>query len=221
MRYTWIDEYLLKKRSVTKDLQPDWNCIRYQIGGKMFAALCLGADNEPYYINLKLEPEEGAFLRQQYKDILPGYYSDKLHWNSVRPDGAVPDDLLKDMLDKSYHLVLNGFSKKKQRQILGLSCCGTECSSCGFYGKLCQGCNESCGKVFHAPSGNACPIYQCCVRKHRLVSCAACGDLPCSIWQETRDPALSQDAFRKDIEHRIRNLKQNCDLKGALDSYDI
>ena len=25
---------------------------------------------------------------------------------------------------------------------------------------------------------------------------------------------LSQDAFRKDIEHRIRNLKQNCDLKG-------
>ena len=34
MRYTWIDEYLLKKRSVTKDLQPDWNWIRYQIGGK-------------------------------------------------------------------------------------------------------------------------------------------------------------------------------------------
>ena len=23
----------------------------------------------------------------------------KVHWNSVNPDGAVPDDLLKDLLD--------------------------------------------------------------------------------------------------------------------------
>lgn len=25
MRYTWLDDYLLKKKGVTKDLQPDWN----------------------------------------------------------------------------------------------------------------------------------------------------------------------------------------------------
>ena len=31
----------LNKRSVTKDLQSDWNWIRYHIGGKMFAAVCL------------------------------------------------------------------------------------------------------------------------------------------------------------------------------------
>lgn len=42
----------------------------------------------------------------------------KVHWNSVRPDGAVPDDLLKDLLDKSYQLVLGGLSKKKQQEIL-------------------------------------------------------------------------------------------------------
>lgn len=29
-----------------------------------------------------------------------------------------PDDLVKDLLDKSYHLVLSGFSKKKQKEIL-------------------------------------------------------------------------------------------------------
>ena len=39
MRYTWIDEYLLGKVGVTKDFQKDWNWIRYQIGGKMFAAI--------------------------------------------------------------------------------------------------------------------------------------------------------------------------------------
>lgn len=42
----------------------------------------------------------------------------KIHWNSINAEGEVPDDLLKDMLDKSYQLVLSGFSKKKQIEIL-------------------------------------------------------------------------------------------------------
>ena len=50
---------------------------------------------------------------QQYEDIIPGYYMNKTHWNSIKSDGEVPDDLLKDLLDKSYQLVLLGFSKKK------------------------------------------------------------------------------------------------------------
>ena len=62
MPYPWIDDDLLQKPGVTKDLQPDWNWIRYQIGGKMFAAVCLDGENRPYYINLKLEPLEGEWL---------------------------------------------------------------------------------------------------------------------------------------------------------------
>lgn len=120
MKYTWIDEFLLGKAGVTKDLQQDWNWIRYQIGGKMFAAVCLDSNNEPHYITLKLDPAEGEFLRQQYEDIIPGYYMNKVHWNSVKADGNVPDELLKDMLDKSYQLVLAGFSKKKQSEILSV-----------------------------------------------------------------------------------------------------
>lgn len=119
MRYEWIDEFLLAKKGVTKDLQKDWNWVRYLIGGKMFAAVCLGENDKPYYITLKLEPMEGEFFRQQYDDIIPGYYMNKLHWNSINPDGEVPDELLMDMLDKSYHLVLKGFSKKRQAELLG------------------------------------------------------------------------------------------------------
>lgn len=118
MRYPWMDEYLLQKPGVTKDLQPEWNWIRYKIGDKMFAAVCLNDEGKSVYITLKLEASEGEFLRQQYSDIIPGYYMDKRHWNSVRPDGSVPDELLQQMLEESYRLVLAGFSKKKQRQIL-------------------------------------------------------------------------------------------------------
>ena len=119
MRYPWIDEFLMDKPGVTKDLQKDWNWMRYQIGGKMFAAVCMDNDNKPYYITLKLEPMEGDFLRKQYKDIIPGYYMNKTHWNSVKADGAVPDDLLKDILDKAYDIVFKSLTKKKQKEILG------------------------------------------------------------------------------------------------------
>lgn len=118
MKYNWIDDFLLNKAGVTKDLQKEWNWIRYQIGKKMFAAICLDDNDNPYYITLKLEPAEGDFLRKQYDDIIPGYYMNKVHWNSIKADGDISDELLKDLLDKSYELVLKGFSKKKQAEIL-------------------------------------------------------------------------------------------------------
>ena len=112
MPYPWIDDYLLQKPGVTKDLQPDWNWIRYQIGGKLFAAVCLDDQDQPYYITLKLDPAEGDFLRGQYEDILPGYYMNKTHWNSVRAQGSVPDDLLRNLLDEAYRLVLHALPKR-------------------------------------------------------------------------------------------------------------
>ena len=119
MKYEWIDEYILKMPGVTKDLQKDWNWIRYQIGGKMFAAVCLDDNDKPYYITLKLEPLEGDFWRKQYEDIIPGYYMNKTHWNSVKADGNVPDDILMDLLEKAYRIVLESLSKKRQKEILG------------------------------------------------------------------------------------------------------
>lgn len=247
MRYTWIDEFLLSKPGVTKDLQKDWNWLRYQIGGKMFAAICRGENDEPYYITLKLEPMEGEFFRQQYEDIVPGFYMNKVHWNSVKPDGAVPDELLKDMLDKSYQLVLGGLSKKKQKEILEgaacgqiagsekgasggsgdhggetahesgntcskitpetLSCCGTQCSECTFYGTMCKGCNESDGKVFHAPEGQACPIYECSVNQKKQKNCGSCQKLPCDIWRNTKDPSMSDEEFENNIRQRVENVR--------------
>lgn len=46
------------------------------------------------------------------------YYMNKQHRNSIKADGEVPDDLLKELLDKSYQLVLKSLSKKKQVEIL-------------------------------------------------------------------------------------------------------
>lgn len=118
MKYKWIDEFLLSKKGVTKDFKQEWNWIRYQVGDKMFTAICLDDDNKPYYITLKLEPLEGEYFREQFEDIIPGYYMNKVHWNSIKADGDISDDLMKELLNKSYNLVFNGLTKKKQKEIM-------------------------------------------------------------------------------------------------------
>lgn len=118
MKYEWIDEFLMVKPGVTKDLQEEWNWIRYQIEGKMFAAICRDDDNKPVYITLKLEPAEGEFWRGQFEDVIPGYYMNKIHWNSIKADGEVPDDVVKGMLENAYRIVFQNIPKKKQKEIL-------------------------------------------------------------------------------------------------------
>lgn len=100
MKYAWMDEYLMNKTGVTKDLKEEWNWIRYMIGGKMFAAICLDEanGNKPVYITLKLEPLDGDFLRQQYEDIIPGYYMNKVHWCFTALAKASTRNLADDIL---------------------------------------------------------------------------------------------------------------------------
>ena len=118
MNYPWIHAYLLAKPGVTADYKQEWNRVRYQLGGKLSAAVCLDDKDKLVYVTMKLLPARGDLLRQQFADIIPGYYCNKVHWNSVKADGCVPDALLKDMLDESYGLILNAFSKKRREEIL-------------------------------------------------------------------------------------------------------
>ncbi|WP_270350127.1 MmcQ/YjbR family DNA-binding protein [Thomasclavelia ramosa] len=71
-------------------------------------------------MTLKLRPENGMDLQEQHEDIIPGYYMNKKHWNSIKVNGSISDQLLKDMLDEAYELVLSSFSKKRQLEILSL-----------------------------------------------------------------------------------------------------
>ncbi len=208
MRYPWIDDYLMKKPAVTKDLKKEWNWIRYMVGNKMFAAIVLGEDDQPYYINLKLDPDEGDFLRQQYEDIIPGYYSNKRHWNSIKPDGAVPDWLMKEMLDKSYALVVHGFSKKQRQEVLVTTYCGLDCINCEWKEPChCSGCIATKGMQFHAEK-DPCPVAACAMEKD-IPFCGVCEDFPCKLLTE----------YSCDAEHgdnppgaRIGNCRLICSL---------
>lgn len=116
MNYEFLSEYCLSKKGVEKDFKVEWNATRFLIRGKMF--VMAGGDKEKKpIITIKCEPNFGQFLRDQYNDIVPGYYMNKEHWNSVYIGGAVPDTVVKQMLDMSYTLILESFSKKVQKEI--------------------------------------------------------------------------------------------------------
>ncbi|MCT4508557.1 MAG: MmcQ/YjbR family DNA-binding protein [Tepidibacter sp.] len=117
MKYEWIDKYCMSKAGVEKDFKIEWDAIRYLVGRKMFAMQGEDKDKKTI-ITLKCEPSFGQFLREQYQHIVAGYYMNKQHWNSVYLDGDVPDDILKQMIDMSYQLVLNSLSKKIQKKII-------------------------------------------------------------------------------------------------------
>ena len=85
----------------------------------MFAAICRDSTGERDIITIKKDVMDGEFLRQQYKDIISGYYMNKAHWNSIYLDGEVPADIVKELIEKSYYLVVGGLPKKKQKEILG------------------------------------------------------------------------------------------------------
>lgn len=120
MKYDFIDDFLLSKKGVTMDFQAEWNWIRYKVDDKMFVAVCLDDNDKPVYITLKLNPIDGEFFRNSYEDIIPGYYMNKTHWNSIKADGNVPDDVVKELLDKSYDEILIKLTKKKRAEILSL-----------------------------------------------------------------------------------------------------
>ena len=116
--YPWLDTFLKSMQGADSDYKVEWGWNRYLIAEKMFAAICKDAKGERDIITLKLDPMDGDFLRSQYEDIIPGHYMNKVHWNSIYLDGSVPEKLLKELIEKSYQLVLNGLSKKKQNEIL-------------------------------------------------------------------------------------------------------
>ncbi len=121
--YEWLDTYLLAKPGCEKDFKAEWEWWRYQVGGKLFAAmLCPGPEHSPLYadkylLTLKCDPVWSDELRTQHASILPGFYMDKRHWISAVLDGSLPDDLIRELCDHSYNLVFSKLTKRLQREI--------------------------------------------------------------------------------------------------------
>lgn len=115
--YEWTREAALRNKGAEYDYKMEWEAERYLVGGKMFAMKGEHKDGRPI-ISMKCDPDEAVLLREQYADIIPGYYMNKQHWNSIYLDGVVPQADVERMLQNAYELILHSLTKKKQAEIL-------------------------------------------------------------------------------------------------------
>ena len=87
----------------------------FKVSGKIFALTNI----ENYVsVNLKCDPERTLDLREEHASVTPGYHMNKTHWNTVEVAGDVSRNLLKELIDHSYNLVVNGLSKRKRDAII-------------------------------------------------------------------------------------------------------
>jgi predicted DNA-binding protein (MmcQ/YjbR family) len=87
----------------------------FKVAGKMFA-LC-PFDSAPLRVSLKCDPDVAVQLRLQYPAITGGYHLNKKHWNTVVVDGSVPDQLVREMVEDSYDLVVAGLPRRQQEKL--------------------------------------------------------------------------------------------------------
>ena len=92
------------KKGVTEEFPFDKNTLVYKVMGKMFALTDIDSFQS---INLKCDPEKAIQLREAYEGVTPGYHMNKKHWNTIRTDGSIPDDLICQWIDDSYKLVVD------------------------------------------------------------------------------------------------------------------
>jgi predicted DNA-binding protein (MmcQ/YjbR family) len=87
----------------------------FKVADKMFALSQLA--RRPLRISLKCEPELAEQLREAHPAVLPGYHLNKRHWNTVIIDGSLPEQMLKDMIEDSYDLVVSQLRESRRRAL--------------------------------------------------------------------------------------------------------
>jgi predicted DNA-binding protein (MmcQ/YjbR family) len=95
--------YCLQKQEVTEEFPFDEDTLVFKVMGKMFALTNLDGE---WSLSLKCDPEKAIDLREKHHAIKPGYHMNKAHWNTVLMDGSLSENLIRELIDHSYALVV-------------------------------------------------------------------------------------------------------------------
>ena len=71
-------------------------------------------------VNLKVIPDNGTMLRDIYPYIDAGWHMNKQHWISIYEDEGLDPDLVFDLIQSSYDLVVSKLNKVQRQRIAAL-----------------------------------------------------------------------------------------------------
>jgi predicted DNA-binding protein (MmcQ/YjbR family) len=116
-----LRRWCLAKPGAVQDFPFGESVSVFKVGGRMFALSAL--ESRPLEVSLKCDPELSEGLRATYRAVRPGYHLNKRHWITVTSDGSLPDATLRELLEDSYDLVVEGLpatTRRRLQRIAGL-----------------------------------------------------------------------------------------------------
>ena len=87
----------------------------FKVGGRIFMLTMTLRGRA--LVNLKADPQKSLLNQQIYRSIEPGYHMNKKHWITVVPGEDISEDLLAELIDDSWNLVVDKLAKKDQRRL--------------------------------------------------------------------------------------------------------
>ncbi len=110
-----LRDWCLSRPGAVEEFPFGPNTSVFKVEGKMFALSSLDAD--PLQVSVKCEPELAEQLRASYPAVRPGYHLNKRHWNTITLDGSLPDEMVFDMLEDSYDLIVAALPRAKRERL--------------------------------------------------------------------------------------------------------
>lgn len=110
-----LENILLCKNGSVKEFPFGDDVAVFKIMNKIFALY--GYNDNKINLNLKCLPEDALGYRDIYKCVIPGYHMNKKHWNTIIIDGTMSDEILINMIDESYDLIIAKLTKKEKIQL--------------------------------------------------------------------------------------------------------
>ncbi|WP_299834587.1 MmcQ/YjbR family DNA-binding protein [uncultured Tenacibaculum sp.] len=121
MHIEQLREYCIRRKGITEEFPFDDVTLVFKVMGKMFALVGLNHwEKGEEKINLKCDPDKSEELRGEYEGINPGFHMNKKHWNTITINQGVPDDLVFELIDHSYDLVVKGLTRKMKEELKAL-----------------------------------------------------------------------------------------------------
>ncbi len=119
MNIEQLREYCLAKNKATEDFPFDEHTLVFKVLGKMFALFPLEKwEKGEASMMLKCDPDYTVELREQYESIYAGPYVSNKHWNTISLySGEINPELVLQLIDHSYDMVVKGMTKKLREQL--------------------------------------------------------------------------------------------------------
>ena len=112
MKLEDVEAHCRSQPGASEDYPFNADTLVFRIAGKIFALVSHSDERER--VTLKCEPELALHLRSQFEGVIPGYHTNKRHWNTVYLDAGIADDEIQDMIDHAYQRVVAGLSKAQR-----------------------------------------------------------------------------------------------------------